>query len=107
MLLTTLAIQVGGLYADTVPGPPPAVPYLDKIGHLLAFGVPAALAWWLGARWLVWVLVAHALVSEIIQGLFTSARVMDPLDTVANLVGIVIGVALARAVRARSAMMSS
>ncbi len=71
----------------------------------MAFAVPAALSWLLGARWLVVLLVLHALVSEPVQGWVAPSRQTDVLDAVADLVGIALGVALARALRRRSAMM--
>lgn len=94
-------MQCYGLYAPASPGPD-GVPGLDKVGHVLGFGVPAALAWWLGAQWLVWVLVGHALVSEPLQQALAPGRAMDWLDTGADLVGIALGVWLVVTLRARS-----
>jgi VanZ family protein len=99
MLVTSLVVQGYGLYSPEVPGPG-GVTHLDKVGHALAFGLPAALAWLLGARWLVVALLLHALVSEVLQGTLT-ARQPDPWDAVANLVGLAGGVLFARAFRRR------
>ncbi|MGO0576924.1 VanZ family protein [Ornithinimicrobium panacihumi] len=108
VLVVLVGVQLYGLYADTVPGPE-AVSRLDKVNHLLGFGVPAALAWALRARWLVAAMVGHALVSELVQSWVAPLRMPDVLDTVANLVGILVGVLLVevvrRARRPRSAMM--
>lgn len=90
-LAVTLVAQVVGLYSPAAPGPD-GVPGLDKIGHLLAFGVPTALAWLLGGRWLVPVLVLHAVVSEPLQHLLAPGRQLDWWDAVANLAGVVVGV---------------
>ncbi|MFK5646127.1 hypothetical protein ACI3ET_06325 [Ornithinimicrobium sp. LYQ121] len=107
-LLVSLVVQVVGLYSGTVPGPE-SLTRLDKINHLVGFAVPAALAWWLGARWIVGVLVLHALVSEPLQGWLASLRHPDVLDTVADLLGLAVGVGvvewLRRARTRRSAMM--
>lgn len=94
-------MQVWGLYTPVVPGPA-GVPGLDKIGHALLFGIPAALAWALRAPWVVLLLVGHALVSEPLQHHLVPGRMMDPWDAVADLVGIALGVALVRAWRQRS-----
>ena len=90
-LLVALLVQCYGLYAPQMPGPD-GVPGLDKVGHLVAFAVPAALAWWLRARWLLPVLVLHALVSEPLQAVLAPGRQPDPVDAVADLVGIALGV---------------
>lgn len=91
-------MQVWGLYTPVVPGPA-GVPGLDKVAHALAFGVPAAVAWWLGARWVVVLLVVHALASEPLQHYLVPGRTLDWWDTVADLVGIALGVSLVAAVR--------
>lgn len=90
-----LAIQVVGLYSASVPGPD-GPDGSDKVGHLLAFAGPTALAWLLGARWLVPVLVLHALVAEPVQSWVAPGRMTDPWDAAANLVGVAVGVVVAR-----------
>lgn len=97
LLVLALVAQVSGLYSPDVPGPE-GVPGLDKVGHLLIFAAPAALAWALGVRWLVVLLVAHAVVAEPVQQVFVPGRVAEVADAVANLVGIGLGVLGARAV---------
>lgn len=93
-LVLALAAQLVGLYSPATPGPE-GVPGLDKVGHLLAFAVPAALAWALRARWLVLLLVGHALVAELVQHALVPGRAAEVGDAVANLVGIGLGVLLA------------
>lgn len=100
-LVVALVLQVAGLYS-TSPPQPGGVPGLDKIAHLAAFAVPAGLAWLLRARWMVGVLVVHALVSEPLQHQLAPRRELDGLDTLADLVGIAAGVVLARALLRRS-----
>jgi VanZ family protein len=104
-LLVALVLQAVGLYSASAPGPEVGVPGMDKVGHLVAFAVPAALAWLLGARWVVVALVLHALLSEPLQAWVAPLREPDPLDAVADLVGIALGVTVARALRRRSAIM--
>lgn len=101
VLVVLLVVQVWGLYAPSVPGPD-GPPGIDKVSHLLGFGLPAALAWWLGARGLVGLMVLHALVSEPLQHALAPDRMLDVLDTVANLAGIGLGVAVDSAWRARN-----
>ena len=72
-----------GLYAPSPPTTGPAG--TDKLGHLLGFGAPAAVAWWLGGRWWVGLMVLHALVSEEVQQRISPERMMDGRDTLANL----------------------
>ena len=84
-----------GLYAPSPPTTGPAG--TDKLGHLLGFGAPAAVAWWLGGRWWVGLMVVHALVSEELQHRISPERMMDGGDTLANLAGLSVGVSLAAA----------
>lgn len=106
-LLVMLAVQLSGLYSATMPGPT-GFDGMDKLSHLAGFGIPAGLAWALGARWLVVLMVVHALVSEQVQAWLAPLRMTDTLDTVANLLGIglaVLAVEVARRARARSSAM--
>lgn len=98
LLVGLLAVQVVGLYSPTVPGPEGGSG-VDKVGHVVAFALPAALAWVLGARWVVVLLVLHALVSEPLQGWVAPLRRPDPLDAVADLVGVALGVGAGRSIR--------
>ncbi|WP_022926165.1 hypothetical protein [Serinicoccus marinus] len=99
-LLVALLVQGYGLYAPQAPGPD-GIPGLDKVGHLLLFGIPTLLACWLRARWLVPVLVVHALVSEPLQQLLAPMRQADPLDLAADLLGIALAVGIAATARRR------
>lgn len=105
-LVVALIAQCVGLYSDGAPGPPPTIPHLDKLAHLLSFAIPTALATWLRARWLVWAFAGHAVVSEFLQSWLTSARIFDPWDMVANLTGVLVGAWCASVLRSRWAMMS-
>ena len=100
-LIVSLVVQVVGLYAASAPGPQGVVGF-DKLSHVAGFGVPAALAWLLRARWLVTLMTVHAFLSEPLQGWVAPTRMADPLDLVADLVGIALGVGTATVIhRAR------
>jgi hypothetical protein len=78
---------------------PGGVPHLDKLVHLVAF---AAVAWaglraGLPARWLLPVLVLHAVSSELVQARLLTRRSGDPVDVAADLLGTLAGTLLARA----------
>ena len=72
------------------------VPDGDKIGHFLAYGLLSAWSAWLfastRARWLAAAaLVALGIVMELAQGAFTSDRMMDSYDALADTIGVLIG----------------
>lgn len=95
LLAVALAAQVSGLYAPTVPGPE-GVPGLDKVAHFLVFAVPTFLAWLLGARWVVLLLLVHALVAELLQHTLAPDRVAELADAIANVCGVAVGALAAR-----------
>jgi uncharacterized membrane protein AbrB (regulator of aidB expression) len=70
------------------------VPYADKVVHVAIFAVVAIAG--LLARvplgWLVGLLVADAVSSEFLQHWLLANRTGDPLDVVADLVGVAVGV---------------
>jgi hypothetical protein len=80
------------------------IPEADKIVHVAIFAVVAATG--LRARipiaWLVGLLVAQAVISELIQHWFLVNRTGDPLDTAADLVGVAVGVFLGRKLASRT-----
>ena len=114
-LLATLAglaviAQLWGLYR--VPGPPsgPWFPHADKLQHVVGFALPVALLLLaLGLRaaerlhrlsrpalgTVVAVFAVHAVLSEVAQHRFYASRTGDPLDVLADLVGVALGAALA------------
>ncbi|CAN5500550.1 hypothetical protein BH23ACT6_BH23ACT6_21940 [soil metagenome] len=100
LLAAMAAIQVYALYLHA-PAPGPGLPYLDKVAHLLIFGVPAALAAALRLRWVLVALAIHAVSSEPLQGWLPVARSPDMWDLVADLLGIVAGMLIGRGVVAR------
>ncbi|MGB7447623.1 MAG: VanZ family protein [Ornithinimicrobium sp.] len=99
-LVALAGFQVWALYL-TVPEGGPDLLHGDKLVHAAMFAAPAALAILLRMRWVVVLLVVHALASEPLQAALTRSREADLWDTVADVVGIVIGVAAAGRVRGR------
>lgn len=90
-----VVFQVYALYVIT-PGSGASLPYADKLAHAAMFATPAALAAVLRWRWALLILVIHALISEPLQGVLTATRQVDAWDAVADLIGIVVGVAAVR-----------
>lgn len=91
IVVGALLLQALIVYAPQVPGPEPAVPGADKVVHGIVFALPVVLAgaarlpWW---RWLAVALALHAPVSELIQQTMLPRRSGDPLDVLADLVGV-------------------
>ena len=94
-------VQAVVLYLPSAPGGV-AFPGADKVVHVLVFLVPVVLALLAGLpRWpVVAGSVVHAGVSEVLQWAVLSGRSGDPWDVVADLAGVGLGVALARALSA-------
>jgi hypothetical protein len=71
---------------------------LDKVVHAASFGLVAftGLRAGLLPRWLLPLLAAHAVSSELIQHTLLPARSGDPADVVADLAGVVLGLLGAR-----------
>lgn len=99
LLALAVAVHLTVLYlpGDQVPEAGFQVPGLDKLVHVLAFGVPTLAAVVLGrsARWAVPFLL-HAPVSEWLQAGFAAQRSADPWDVAADVVGVLLGVLVAR-----------
>lgn len=108
-----VSLQLWGLYRVAGPLQPPWFPLADKLEHAVGFAVPvllillaAALRRPLGWQWpspamqavVVGTFAAHAVVSELIQHVWYSHRTGDPLDVVADWVGIAAGVMLLRVI---------
>lgn len=91
LVAPVLGVHLLALY---LPGGASAVeiPYLDKVVHAVIFGVPVWLLGRLTGRvWLVaGAFALHAVISELIQLWFVPNRSGDPLDALADLIGIAI-----------------
>lgn len=91
-----ILVQLVVLYAPSTRGPG-TFPGADKLVHATVFaavGFTAVRAGWPRVP-VFGVLVAHAVISEVVQHLVLPGRSGDPLDAVADIVGAGIGVLLA------------
>lgn len=102
------AIQLLGLYWPELPGEGGSSGF-DKLAHAGMFGLVMATGVLAGIPTLplAGVLVAHAVVSELIQGFLLPRRGGDPWDAVADVVGIAIGVGVARWLARRASRRAS
>jgi hypothetical protein len=92
-----VAVNLALLYWPRAPGP--GVGGLDKMVHLATF---ASVAWaglraGLPSHWWLPLLAGHAVLSEVLQHALLPHRSGDPLDAVADVVGVLAGWWWARA----------
>jgi hypothetical protein len=97
LLGVLIAVQLAVLYWPLAAGNPGVVP-LDKLVHVTVFGLVAWAAIRAGVPtgWTVGLLLGHAVISEFVQAALLPHRSGDPLDAVADAVGVLLGVATAR-----------
>lgn len=104
LFAASVAVQLMVLYWPLGVGGP-AVPGVDKVVHVAVFAAVALAGRRAGVG--VWPLAAglglHAVVSEAVQGALLDRRDADPLDVVADLAGVVVGLLAARLVAGRLA----
>ena len=106
-------LHLWGLYRVVGPPQPPWFPYADKLEHAAGFGLPVLLILLAvalhrppGWQWpssaviaaVVGVFAAHAIVSEAIQHVWYRHRTGDPLDVLADWIGIAAGVVMLRVI---------
>lgn len=94
VLVIAVLLHLAVLYAPQVPASPAGgVPGMDKVGHVAVFALVAAVALWIGfpARLVIPVLLAHAVLSELIQHVALARRSGDPWDVLADVVGAGLG----------------
>ena len=106
-----VVLQLWGLYRVAGPSQPSWFPFADKFQHAVGFALPVllillavAMRGIFGWQWpsvlltalVVGIFAAHAVVSEVIQHLWYRHRTGDPLDVIADWVGIAIGVLVLR-----------
>jgi len=95
LLAVTVAVQLAVLYWPRAAGN--GLPYVDKLVHAAVFGAVA----WAGCRAgvphrvLVPLLVAQAVVSEVVQARLLSGRSGEPADVAADLAGTALGLLIA------------
>ena len=96
LLAAAVVVQILVLYLP-VSGPGGALPGADKVVHAAVFGAVAFTGRRAGVPLLplVALLVAHAVVSEIVQGMLLPGRQGDPWDAVADVAGTGLGAWLA------------
>lgn len=109
-------LQLWGLYRVAGPPQPPWFPFADKVEHAVGFAVPVLLillaialrgpmSWqWPNMRtgvFVVAIFAAHGVVSELVQHQWYRYRTGDPLDVLADWVGIAVGMLLIRLILLR------
>ena len=96
-------LQLYGVYSPQQAGPDVGLPLADKAAHLFLFGSVAFLGLKAGvpSRWLLVALVSNAVVSELVQHFVLPQRGGDPLDSLADLVGVAVGAWIAARTKAQ------
>lgn len=98
-----VAVNLAVVFAPQPDVPGQGVPGLDKVVHVGVFAAVAVTGLRAGVpgRWLVPVLLTHAVTSEVIQARLLPDRSGDPWDALADAVGVALGWALHRAMARR------
>jgi hypothetical protein len=93
-----LALQMLVLYAPSAPDVGDSALPLDKVVHAAVFALAtyALAAAGVSLGWVVGLMSAHAVVSELVQHRVLADRAGEPADVAADLVGVAIGVLLVR-----------
>jgi hypothetical protein len=122
----SVAVHLYGLYRPTGPPAPGWFPNVDKLEHLLGFGLPVALILLARAALdrrrpgpdrttrahrsdgpftlvVVGAFALHAVLSELVQHFFYTSRSGDPLDLLADWAGVALGWGAARLLTRRRA----
>lgn len=94
----TVALQLAVLYWPRPPSVPSGGLPLDKVAHVVVFALPVVALVAVGAsrRWVAAAMVVHAAASELVQHTLLARRSGDPGDVAADLVGVALGVLVAR-----------
>ena len=90
--MVAIALQLIALYSPQVPAGP-QITGLDKVVHVSIFAAPALAALMAGVSgpWALGVLAMHGPISELVQHFALAHRSGDPLDAMADLVGVGLG----------------
>ena len=92
-----LVLGYTGLLLFLLWGPPadspPLFPHDDKVFHAVAFTGIGASWWWVThrPRFVAIFGLAMAVITEVVQGMLPWPRSMDPLDMLADAVGVALG----------------
>ncbi|MFI5695722.1 VanZ family protein [Kribbella sp. NPDC051586] len=102
--VAAVALQLYGVYSPREAGPHIGFPQIDKIAHCFLFAAVAFTGLKVGipARWLLGALAANAVVSELVQHWLLPQRDGDPLDALADLVGVALGTWIGLRTRSRA-----
>ncbi len=102
--MIAVVLQFVVLYAPRVPPVGSTGLPVDKFVHAGAFALATAALIWAGVpRWVaISVMAAHAPLSELVQSRLLVDRSGDPMDVVADLVGVVLGVLAVDALQSRA-----
>ncbi|MFQ6172776.1 VanZ family protein [Oryzobacter sp. R7] len=102
-LAVAVLVQLVVLYAPAGAGAAP-FPHSDKAAHVLVFLVPVALAVLVTGRpsLVAGAFLAHAGLSEVVQGTLLPLRSGDPFDAAADALGVALGVLVATGILRRS-----
>ncbi len=100
VFVASLLLNLDAIYSPHAAVEPPFA-HADTVAHVLLFAVPAASGLLAGLRGAVVVplLLLDAVGSEVVQGLLLPDRTGDVLDLAADVAGVALGWAFARAVR--------
>lgn len=103
LIVLSCLVQLIGLYRPGSPPTTPAIPYMDKLGHLMIFALPVAVillyrasraAGAISAAFgavVIVIFAVHGVISELIQGWLLPQRDGDPYDVLADLAGVALG----------------
>lgn len=102
-----LVVHFYGLYRPHAPPATEWLPYVDKFQHAVGFGLPLLLVLLTLAvrarsrgrqltvapvKVAAGLFLAHAIISEVIQSIAYRSRTGDPLDVLADAIGVTLGV---------------
>jgi len=97
-----MALAAWVLLAPNV-GPPPLFPYQDKVFHIVAFGCLTGPAILVLPRPYSWFWLAHMIALgagiEFVQARMGEGRSADPLDFLADCIGIALALVIGRLIR--------
>ena len=93
-----LGLQLAVLYAPRAPAIATGGLPIDKLVHIAVFALPTAALIKAGVprRWVIGLMVAHAPLSEFLQGSMLADRSAERADVLADLAGVLLGTLITR-----------